>query len=261
MILIDTTLLVALCDARDSHHQAAIWRLCKLASERLVCAKRSSWRLCFHLPADAQRKRLRAGIDQLHVAAVSRPDDRGFWVEVLDWLSSYADHEPTGPMAASRRCRDATHTSKCGPTTASSGRRGNARTGQRFLMAVRRADPVLAPLSPNRYNRSHIPMEHVFPHASRIHRDHQHLIKLLIDHHGSGAYLRDHSLVAKSALAYLKAAAAEEKRKHAVVLDRRDLAHQRRAASDGAGGQGRHYDPKAWDRWFVERRRPRPLRR
>ena len=49
---------------------------------------------CFHLPSRAQRHRLRAALDQLHIAALPRTDDRGFWLDVLDWLSKYADHEP-----------------------------------------------------------------------------------------------------------------------------------------------------------------------
>ena len=49
---------------------------------------------CFHLAGDAQRQRLRAVLGRLHIAAVPRSDDRGFWLDVLDWLSKYADHEP-----------------------------------------------------------------------------------------------------------------------------------------------------------------------
>lgn len=94
MILIDTTPLVALCDARDSHHEVAVRDLQSLASERLGVCEAVLMEACFHLPADAQRQRLRAVLDRFHVAAVSRPDDRGFWLEVLAWLSKYADHEP-----------------------------------------------------------------------------------------------------------------------------------------------------------------------
>ena len=28
------------------------------------------------------------------IAALPRTDDRGFWLDVLDWLSKYSDHEP-----------------------------------------------------------------------------------------------------------------------------------------------------------------------
>src|SRR5262245_52603079 len=90
------------------------------------------------------------------------------------------------------------------------------------------------------------------PHASRIHRDHQHLIKLLIDYHGSGAYLRDHSLVAKSALAYLKALPpAKKNEKRAIVLDIdetsliNDWPHLMEPVVKGGD-----YDAKRWDRWI-----------
>jgi hypothetical protein len=49
---------------------------------------------CFHLPRRAQRQRLRAMIAQFNVASLPGTDDRAFWLEVLDWLAKYADHEP-----------------------------------------------------------------------------------------------------------------------------------------------------------------------
>ena len=94
MILIDTTPLVALCDARASLHRVALRDLQALASERLGVCEAVLMEACFHLAADVQRQRLRAVLDQLNIAAVPRADDRGFWTEVLDWLSKYADHEP-----------------------------------------------------------------------------------------------------------------------------------------------------------------------
>ena len=94
MILIDTTPLVALCDARDSRHRVALKDLEALASARLGVCEAVLMEACFHLPSGAQRHRLRAALDQLHIAALPRTDDRGFWYDVLDWLSKYADHEP-----------------------------------------------------------------------------------------------------------------------------------------------------------------------
>ncbi|MBI3490347.1 MAG: type II toxin-antitoxin system VapC family toxin [Acidobacteria bacterium] len=94
MILIDTTPLVALCDARDSRHRVALRDLNALAPARLVVCEAVLMEACFLLPRGAQRRRLRAALDQLHVAAVSRADDHSFWLDVLDWLAKYADHEP-----------------------------------------------------------------------------------------------------------------------------------------------------------------------
>ena len=94
MILIDTTPLVALCDGRDRRHRRALKDLGALASTRLGVCEAVLMEACFHLPSREQRHRLRAALDGLHIAAVPGPDDRKFWLDVLDWLSKYADHEP-----------------------------------------------------------------------------------------------------------------------------------------------------------------------
>jgi hypothetical protein len=65
-----------------------------LAPVRLGVCEAVLMEACFHLAIGAQRQRLRAVLDQLHIAAAPPTDDRGFWLEVLDWLSKYADHEP-----------------------------------------------------------------------------------------------------------------------------------------------------------------------
>jgi predicted nucleic acid-binding protein len=94
MILIDTTPLVALCDARDSQHRKAMKHLQKLASAELGVCEAVLMEACFHLPHRTQRQRLRAVLDELHVASVSAGHDVDFWLEVLDWLMKYGDHEP-----------------------------------------------------------------------------------------------------------------------------------------------------------------------
>ena len=94
MILVDTTPLVALCDARDSRHRAAVKHLAALAPARLSLCEAVLMEACFHLPRRAQRQRLRAMIAQFNVASLPGTDDRAFWLEVLDWLAKYADHEP-----------------------------------------------------------------------------------------------------------------------------------------------------------------------
>lgn len=93
MILIDTTPLVALCDARDSLHRTALQDLASLPDALGTC-EAVLMEACFHLPRGPQRRRLRAVLDRLHVASLPRTDDRGFWFDVLDWLAKYADHEP-----------------------------------------------------------------------------------------------------------------------------------------------------------------------
>lgn len=93
MILIDTGPLVALCDARDSRHRIATKHLGDLPATFATC-EAVLMEACFHLPYRAQRQRLRALLDACDIAALAGPDERGFWFEVLDWLSKYADHEP-----------------------------------------------------------------------------------------------------------------------------------------------------------------------
>jgi predicted nucleic acid-binding protein len=94
MILVDTTPLVALCDARDSHHAIAIKQLERLASVGLCTCEAVLMESCFHLPHREQRERLHALIDALKISSLAAPCDRGFWSEVLDWLAKYAEHEP-----------------------------------------------------------------------------------------------------------------------------------------------------------------------
>ncbi len=49
---------------------------------------------CFHLPYRSQRQRLRALLDDLGVQPVAAANGSGFWIEVFDWLTKYADHDP-----------------------------------------------------------------------------------------------------------------------------------------------------------------------
>ena len=95
MILVDTTPLVALCDPRDSRHKTAVKHLEDLATAALVTCEAVLVETCVHLPHRAQRQRLRAVLERCDIASLTgTTDDRGFWLEVLDWLMKYADHEP-----------------------------------------------------------------------------------------------------------------------------------------------------------------------
>ena len=94
MILVDTTPLVALCDARDSQHAVAVKQLEKLASAGLCTCEAVLMESCFHLPHREQRQRLRELLYGLTVSSLPAPCDRRFWSDVLDWLTKYAEHEP-----------------------------------------------------------------------------------------------------------------------------------------------------------------------
>jgi predicted nucleic acid-binding protein len=94
MILIDTAPLVALCDARDSRHRTATKHLEGLAAATFGTCEAVLMEACFHLPHRAQRQRLRAVLEACDIAALPGTDERGFWLDVLEWLGKYAEHEP-----------------------------------------------------------------------------------------------------------------------------------------------------------------------
>ena len=94
MILVDTTPLVALCDARDAKHRTAVTQLASLADEELAICDAVLTETCFHLPHRMQRQRLRALLHDLRIQPLPVGYDGAFWLEALDWLVKYADHEP-----------------------------------------------------------------------------------------------------------------------------------------------------------------------
>lgn len=94
MILIDTTPLVALCDARDEKHKAAVKHLDSLSSSEFAVCNPVLTEACFHLPYRNQRQRLRALLCDLDVQPVPTADGGAFWLEVFEWLIKYADQEP-----------------------------------------------------------------------------------------------------------------------------------------------------------------------
>lgn len=111
MILIDTTPLVALCDARDEKHRIAVHHLESLISSEFVVCEAVLAETCFHLPYPNQRQRLRALLNDLGARPVPVANGSDFWLEVFDWITRYADHEPDwadGCLAVlSGRYRDA----------------------------------------------------------------------------------------------------------------------------------------------------------
>jgi len=94
MILIDTTPLVALCDARDEKHRIVVKHLESLGSGEFAVCDAVLTETCFHLPYRSQRQRLRALLNALGVQPAPAADETVFWSEVFDWLTKYADHEP-----------------------------------------------------------------------------------------------------------------------------------------------------------------------
>ncbi len=92
-ILVDTTALVALCDARDEKHGVAVKHLESLISGQLAVCDAVLTEACLHLPHRSQRQRLEALLDQLGAQPLP-VNDSAFRLEVFQWLAQYADHEP-----------------------------------------------------------------------------------------------------------------------------------------------------------------------
>jgi predicted nucleic acid-binding protein len=94
LILVDTTPLVALCDARDSKHRTAVRHLGSLAEHEFAVCDAVLTEACFHLPYQHQRLRLRGLLHDLNMQPVPMTCERAFWLDALDWLVKYAEHEP-----------------------------------------------------------------------------------------------------------------------------------------------------------------------
>jgi len=94
MILIDTTPLVALCDARDEKHRAAVKHLESLSSSEFGVCDAVLTEACFHLPYRSQRQRLRVLLQVLGVQSVPAANESAFLLEVFEWLIKYADQQP-----------------------------------------------------------------------------------------------------------------------------------------------------------------------
>ena len=94
MILIDTGVLVALCDPRDSLHKTALRHLNALAQSQFSVCEAVLSEACFHLPAGSQRQRLKRTLEELEVQMVRGDDAPSLWREVFDWLDKYSDHDP-----------------------------------------------------------------------------------------------------------------------------------------------------------------------
>ena len=94
MILIDTTPLVALCDARHEKHQLAVRHLQSLGSCKFAVCDAVLTEACFHLPHHSQRQRLRALLEGLGVQPIPVGTESVDWLEVFAWLAKYADQQP-----------------------------------------------------------------------------------------------------------------------------------------------------------------------
>ena len=78
MILVDTTPLVALCDARDAKHRTAVKHLESLVADDFLVCDAVLTEACFHLPHPGQRQRLRVLLHDLSARSVPLTSERDF---------------------------------------------------------------------------------------------------------------------------------------------------------------------------------------
>ena len=119
MVLIDTSVLVALCDPRDALNKTALRHLNALARSQFAVCEAVLSEACFHLDAAAQRQRLQRILEELEVQVVPVEAIQSLWSEVFDWLTKYADHDPDWAdgclvvlSAHDRRCKIWTYDSE-----------------------------------------------------------------------------------------------------------------------------------------------------
>lgn len=94
MILLDTGPLVALCDPTDTLNARAVRDLRRLGRQGLVTGSPVLTEVCALLPFAVQRKRLRRFLTDFSVAAYEIQEEETLWLEILDWLERYEEHDP-----------------------------------------------------------------------------------------------------------------------------------------------------------------------
>jgi predicted nucleic acid-binding protein len=94
VILLDTTPVVALCDARDALNRRALGDLDRLAGESFVLLGPVLTEACFLLSYRSQRERLRRFCAELPAKPYRSEDEIELWSQVFDWLMRYEEHDP-----------------------------------------------------------------------------------------------------------------------------------------------------------------------
>jgi predicted nucleic acid-binding protein len=94
VILVDTTPLVALCDAKDALHARAIRDLDRLAREHFVASDAVLAEAMHLLPDAAARARVVKLVRTLPVAPWLDESVAASRLDTLQWMTRYADNQP-----------------------------------------------------------------------------------------------------------------------------------------------------------------------
>ncbi len=94
MIIVDTTPLVAVCDARDPLHAQALRDLDHLGRGPLAVAQPVLTEACFLLGSPGLRRRLDRVLSELEFVPLPIVDERQWWKDVIGWLAQYHEHDP-----------------------------------------------------------------------------------------------------------------------------------------------------------------------
>ena len=93
MILVDTSVLVGLCDRRDGLHARALQDLDRVGRRPMATCDSVLTEACFLLDHPIQRQRLARLLDQLPIRAVDS-DGESLHGPIFVWLWQYRDHSP-----------------------------------------------------------------------------------------------------------------------------------------------------------------------
>jgi predicted nucleic acid-binding protein len=93
LILIDTNVLIALTDPRESDYAPSIDEL-KSIREPILLPSVVLCEACYFLTDPFQRAQLRRTIATLGITVCPIPDEAEFWQEVFAWFDKYSEHSP-----------------------------------------------------------------------------------------------------------------------------------------------------------------------
>jgi predicted nucleic acid-binding protein len=94
VILLDTNVLVALCDGRDPHHSHVTEDIARFGTQPLLLTSLVLTETGHFLQHRSQRARLREVLQRFKIQPYPVTDDGQLWDQVFQWVMKYADQSP-----------------------------------------------------------------------------------------------------------------------------------------------------------------------